>query len=135
MQIEFLSGIVVVLVLLNSHPIFSIDDSTHSSSDESIPRILMEGTGMPLFEQILTNLLSNQTVYKSSHATKYSVGICLSDLMQIQTLLQNLDINALQSKFTSVKFSSAKMNIIEKKRHSDRCMGKAAFWNVDWKFI
>lgn len=127
-----LARIVAVLVLLNSYPIYSIDDSTHASSDEDIPAILMKDTGMSMFEAILKNL-SNQTIFKAPHAKEYSAGKCLSDLMQIQTQLQNMDINALQSKF--VRFISAELDINRNKRHSDRCMGQAAVRNVDWKFI
>lgn len=128
-----LARTVVVLVLLNSYPIYSIDDSTYASSDEVIPAILMNDTGMSNYEAILKNLLSNQTIQKESHATENSAGQCLSDLMQIQAQIQNMDMHALQSKF--VRFISAELDIYRNKRHSDRCMGQAAVRNFNWKFI
>lgn len=98
-----LAFIAVVLVLLNSYPISSINDSSYASFDEVIPAVILEDTGMSMFETIHKNLPSNRTNFESSHATKYSVNTCVNDLLQIQAQIQNLDINALQSKFASVK--------------------------------
>lgn len=107
-----LAGIVVVLVLFNSYSIYSIDNSTYANSNEVIPAISMKTTEMAMFETILKNLPSNRTNHRSPRVTKNSVGICLSDLMQIQAQLQNLDVNALQSKSAEVSLISAYLNNI-----------------------
>lgn len=87
-----LTGLAVVLLLLSSH-------LKHASSDEDILVNIMTGSGLFLFKTILDNLPTNQTDYDSS----YIFDTCLSDLMQIHAQLRDLDTNALQSKFASVR--------------------------------
>lgn len=119
MKIEMFIGVAVVIVL------FSLD-----SFAKDVPPVNFSGNlnGMSLVESFLENLPSNDTNYfKSSQ--------CLSDLNQIRVQLQNRNMNALRSKFASFKIISINCNTNRNVCHSDRCVGKIAVRNFDWKSL